>query len=439
MIPNLLQSTIILFISNIIVRLLGFIYKIFLSHALGEHGLGIYHIVFNFLLICIALTTTGIPTTLSCLVSKNKALNNKHNTNILFVSTLYISICFSLFISFCVYIFKDFLSIKLLNSKDLHLFIVSICPAIIIVTLSNILRSYYYGARKVIIPAISQILEQISRISLVYIIIMFIDNKLLNCYVALIGISIGEIINTLIMLICIYKDDYLDNKFIINSKDFYSSSIEVFKLSLPLTCNKMSHILLQSFSSLMIPSRLVLSGFSTSQALNLYGVINGIVLPFIYLPFTLGSALVVNLIPSLSREVALHNTKLIHKKIHYSLVLTLFVGIISSSIIYFWGPDLCILLFNNSSAGIYLKCLYILPTFMCLNQTLSGILHALGKELYCSLNTILSMIFQIILFYFLLPIKSLNIFAYIYVSIGVSILTFILHSIVLFKSLKIYK
>ena len=90
-IPNLLLATIILSVSNIIVRGLGFIYKIFLSNIIGEQGLGIYHIVFNFLMICIALTTTGIPTALSCLISANNTLKNKKETNILFISTLYVS------------------------------------------------------------------------------------------------------------------------------------------------------------------------------------------------------------------------------------------------------------------------------------------------------------------------------------------------------------
>ena len=51
-----------LFVSNFIVRGIGFLYKIFLSNAIGETGLGIYNMIFNFLLICIAITTTGIPT-----------------------------------------------------------------------------------------------------------------------------------------------------------------------------------------------------------------------------------------------------------------------------------------------------------------------------------------------------------------------------------------
>ena len=117
-IPNLLLSTIILAISNIIVRGLGFIYKIFLSNIIGEQGLGIYHIVFNFLMICIALTTTGIPTALSCLISTNNTLKDKKQTNIFFISTLYISFFIAFIISIFVSIHSEFFSDIFLHNQN---------------------------------------------------------------------------------------------------------------------------------------------------------------------------------------------------------------------------------------------------------------------------------------------------------------------------------
>ena len=96
-------------------------------------------------------------------------------------------------------------------------------------------------------------------------------------------------------------------------------------MSVPITCNRMSNILINSISSMIVPSRLALSGLSYYQSLSMYGVINGMVMPFIYLPFTLGSALVVNLIPSISQEVTLKNIK-VKVKINFAILLTLFVG-----------------------------------------------------------------------------------------------------------------
>lgn len=207
-------------------------------------------------------------------------------------------------------------------------------------------------------------------------------------------------------------------------------------MALPITCNRMSSVVLQSVSSMIVPSRLVLSGISYTQSIGLYGVICGMVMPFIYLPFTIGSALVVNLIPSISQEVALNKMKNVKIKIYYAVVLTVGVGIISSLFFYFFGEELCLIVFNNKTAGVYLKAMFLAPLFLSLNQTLSGILHSIRKEVISSVNTIVGMVIQVITIYFLLPIPSLNMYAYIYAITATAILTTILHSIVLIKALK---
>ena len=435
-VPNLVLSTIILFISNLIVRVVGFLYKIFLTRVMGDTYLGIYHMIFNFLLICVALTTTGIPTALSCLVAKRKALNDKHSTNVLFISTLYVSFFISLIISLATSFSSSFLSLKLLHNSKLNLFILAICPSIVIITISNVLRSYYYGIKKVTIPAIGQILEQVSKIIFVISLVLYINNKGMSCYIALLGISIGEATNILFMTFYLYKDSNLYNKYTISIRDFYNASVETLKMSIPITCNRMSNVILQSVSSMMVPSRLVASGISYSKSLSMYGVISGMVMPFVYIPFTVGSALVVNLIPSISQEMALKKYNIVLKKIKYSLILTFTVGIISSAFFYLFGNKLCILVFHNKLAGTYLKAIYLAPLFLSLNQTLSGILHSIRKEFASSVNTILGMVIQLIALYFLLPIPKLNIYAYIYAITIVSAFTCLLHIIVLLRAIK---
>ena len=435
-IPNLVLSTIILFISNLIVRILGFLYKIFLSRVMGDVGLGIYHMIFNFLMICIALTTTGIPTALSCLVAKENALQDKKDANIFFISTLYIAFFISLFISIIISFSSNYLSFRLLHDENLNLFILSICPAIVMITISNVLRGYFYGIKKVLVPAIGQIIEQITRILFVFLLTMYITDKAMICYITLLGISIGEATNVIYMTVCLYKESSLYNRFTMRLRDFYYSSMETLKMALPITCNRMSSVVLQSVSSMIVPSRLVLSGISYTKSIGLYGIICGMVMPFVYLPFTIGSALVVNLIPSISQEVALNKIKNIKTKIYYAVVLTLGVGIFSSLFFYFFGEKLCLLIFNNKTAGIYLKTIFLAPLFLSLNQSLSAILHSIRKEVISSVNTILGMVIQVIAIYFLLPIPSLNMYAYIYAITLTSIFTTILHIITLIKALK---
>lgn len=435
-IPNLVLSTIILFISNIFARGFGFIYKIFLSNAMGETALGVYQMIFNFLMICIALTTTGIPTALSCLVAKEHALKDKKDANIFFISALYSAFLIAFVISMIVSFSSNYISLRLLHDENLNLFVLAICPAIVIITISNILRSYFYGIKKVAIPAIGQIIEQINKITFVVLIIMFMKDDALICYIALLGISIGEASNVLFMTFALYRENSLYNKFTIRLKDFYTASTSTLKMAVPITCNRMSSIVLQSVSSMIIPSRLMLSGMTNIQAMGTYGVIAGMVTPFIYVPFTIGSALVVNLIPSLSQEIALNKYCSAMKQIKFALLLTLSVGIFCSLFYYFAGEELCNIIFHNKSAGTYLKAMSLAPLFLSLNQTLSSILNSIRKEVISSVNTILGMVIQVIALYFLLPIPSLNIYAYVYVVTATSIFTTICHSVVLIKALK---
>ena len=318
----------------------------------------------------------------------------------------------------------------------LNLFILAICPAIVLITLSNVLRSYFYGIKKVIVPAVGQILEQISRILFLILVYYYIKNDHLLCYSALIAISIGEMINIIFITVNLYYDSNLYRKLIINIDDFKHASFEMLKMSIPITCNRMSSIVLQSISSIIIPSRLILANMSYTQALGAYGIISGMVMPFVYLPFSVGSALVVNLIPSISSEVALKNNSFLIKKIKYSIALTLIVSILCSLLFYFFAKPLCILFFKNEVAGVYLKSMFLAPIFLSLNQTLSAILHGIRREFISSFNTILGMAIQLIFLYFLLPIPSLNIFAYIYVVTGIAIFTTLLHSIALLHALK---
>lgn len=438
-IPNLIFSTIILFISNFIVRILGFIYKIFLSRIVGESGLGIYHILFNFLMASIALTTTGIPTALSCLVANKNALKDNHTKNILFISTLYISFFISFTLSLLISLNAKYLSVKLFNDSKFYLLILGISPAVVAITISNVLRGYYYGIKNATVPAIGQVIEQVCRMLFVFTIISYIKKDSLNCYIAVLGISIGEIANIFFITCCLYKNSNLSNKYKINIKDFYNSSIETLKMSLPLTCNRMSHILLSSISSMIIPSRLALSDLSYHQSLSIYGIISGMVMPFIYIPFTLGSALVVNLIPSISQEISLKNYKTIKLKTLYAVLLTLFVGSLCSIVFYLFGDKLCLIVFKNSSAGIYLKSMFLLPLFTSLNQTLSAILHGIRKEIESSIITISTMVIQLILLYILLPIPSININGYIYTTTLTAMLSSFLHTIVLYRSFKFPK
>ena len=91
-----------------------------------------------------SLTTTGIPTALSCLVAKKCPTRQKMQIYfyIYFICSIFISLLISLIVSFN----STYLSFRLLQ-RNLNLFVLSICPAIVIISISNVLRGYFYGIK----------------------------------------------------------------------------------------------------------------------------------------------------------------------------------------------------------------------------------------------------------------------------------------------------
>lgn len=140
---------VILFIFNFIVRIFGFLYKIFLLRVLGEIGLGIYYMIFNFLMICLVVIIIGIFIVFSCLVVKRKVLNDRYNINVLFILILYILFFVVLIIFIVVFFNSFFLLFKFLKDVKLNLFILVVCFVIVIIIFLNVLRGYYYGIKNV--------------------------------------------------------------------------------------------------------------------------------------------------------------------------------------------------------------------------------------------------------------------------------------------------
>ena len=62
---KLIKGALILTAAGFISRLMGFFFRIFLSHAFGEENVGLYQLVFPVYALCLSVSTSGIQTALS--------------------------------------------------------------------------------------------------------------------------------------------------------------------------------------------------------------------------------------------------------------------------------------------------------------------------------------------------------------------------------------
>lgn len=408
---SILKGTIILTLAGFITRVIGFLYKIFLSKAMGAEWLGIYQLVFPVYGIAFTIYATGIQTSISKLVATEMGKKNHKNVGKILRLGLLISFSLAIILSLLLYRFSDIVarSFLLEPRSASSLRILAIVFPFCAITSS--INGYYYGLKKAGVPASTQLLEQIIRVIVVYIAARTMGNGdfAVTCETAVLGLVIGEIVSSLYNIFSLlltkppkcmpYPMSYphakpLRRKIILKN---------ILALSIPLSSNRLLINILHSIESALIPTMLKRFGLSSSEALTSYGTLVGMAVPFIMFPTAVINSLAVLLLPTVSEAQATDNRHMLGKTTSVSIKYSLIIGIVSLAIFLLFGKSLGIYIFHSEEAGNYLLTLAWLCPLIYLTTTLGSIINGLGKTHITFINSIMGACVKLLLVIVLIP------------------------------------
>ena len=297
-----IKGTLLLTFTGLLSRLLGFFYRIFLSHTIGAHGLGLFQLVLPLQLLVMAVCASGIQSAISRLTASETALHTPRHAGDYFIIGTIFSIMLSLFLSWILYTHADFWATQILKESQTAFLIQILSFSIPLSTLHTCVNSYYFGRKKAGFPAGAQLLEQIFRVGGCYVLYLIFESqkRTITPAIAVGGNLIGEIASSFISLFAVSmhlkKTDYTFSH-IKNSGRILKN---LFQISMPLTLNKILLTVLSSMEVILIPARLQMSGLSAKDALSIYGVFTGMALPLILFPATITNSAAVMLLPSIT-------------------------------------------------------------------------------------------------------------------------------------------
>jgi len=110
MIKSLLKGTLILTVTGLITRVLGFLYKIYLSNILGSVNLGIYQLVFPIFGIAYTLYVSGIQTAISQMIAATSKDRKQHK--IICIKAILLSLCIAIVLCLGTYYFADKIAVS---------------------------------------------------------------------------------------------------------------------------------------------------------------------------------------------------------------------------------------------------------------------------------------------------------------------------------------
>lgn len=431
----LFRGAIILSLGGIFTKIIGAVYRIPLTNILGAEGIGIYQLVFPLYILLLTISSTGVPSAISRLISEEQ--DEKAAKNIFKVALWSLIILGGLLT--IVLILLAPLIAKMQGNILVKKSYYAIAPSVFFVAGISVYRGYFQGKLKMAPTALSQIIEQVFKAGFAIMFsILFMPDVLKAVFFTVLSVSISELI-ALIFLMGYYNFTYRKKGKLLKSnqagkednvkieEDVFSNANftqknsfkikpvlkSIFKISIPVTIAALLLPLSQLIDSVFVVN------FLNAQNLNgtlLYGLLTGPVFSIISLPVVIASSIAAVALPLISRARIKNDYEGLNKKIAYSLKFTFLVSIPCALMMFLYSYEISKFLYgglgfeNISILSNLLKICSLSVIFLSLMQVTVSILVALKKVYVAIITLSLAIIFKIILNIILLPIPFLNIY-----------------------------
>ena len=155
-----IKQAAILAVASLLVRLLGFLYRLPLTDMLGDEGNGIYSAGFYLYNFFLVMSSAGLPAAISKIVSEKVALKEYRNVKKTFKMSLILSSTVGLISSIIMFVSARFFC-NIIGSPNSYYTILTLSPTVFIVSAMSVFRGYFQGLGTTVPTAISQVIEQI--------------------------------------------------------------------------------------------------------------------------------------------------------------------------------------------------------------------------------------------------------------------------------------
>ncbi len=401
-------------LSNMVTGIISFIFSIVLSRKLGAEGLGLYGLIMPIYSLLLCITSDGLITAVSkitALYFSRRDIKNLNRT----LHTVLVFVFFSAFnVALIALLLRKGIAAYLVRDLRAETAIKCLCPAVLFVPLSAVIKGYFYGLGKYMVTSSIDIVEKLLRVVILLSVISIckpvnVDKTVAIAYLAL---AVGELVS-MTMLFASYKIQRSKIKPVTGkSKSRIQLLFDVLVISVPLGLNGILSSILSAVSALMLPRRLVAAGLTYSGALSAIGKFSGMALNISYLPSIIIGSMLTVLVPELSLNMSRKDFWSAEERIAQVLKLSFAVGIATAAICLSLPETLGYLFYQRNDLGNMIRFSSLICLFSFVSSPTFGILNALGKQNILLRNSTIISLEGLFLTFIFASIPRLNIYGY---------------------------
>ncbi|MFD1705516.1 stage V sporulation protein B [Siminovitchia sediminis] len=388
-----LKGTLILMAAGLVTRLLGFINRIVLARVVGEEGVGLYMMAYPTLILVVTITQLGLPVAISKAVAEADIKGDQQKIKRILAVSLAVTGTLSLIFTPALFILGPLLSNILFTDSRTIYPLLAITPIIPIVAVSSVIRGYFQGKQNMKPSAVSQVLEQAVRITL----IAFLTKTFLPYGIeyAAAAAMVASVIGELISLLYLFAMFKLKKRFPVR-KNFWhalkggrTTFHELMNVALPTTGSRMIGSLSWFFEPIIVSQSLLIAGVAAGIATKQYGLLTGYALPLLTLPSFITFSLATSLVPAISEANAVRNHQLVEYRLQQALRFALLSGGLSVVILFTFSEPLMKLIYGTENGAYFIQLMAPFFIFHYYQGPLQAILQALDLAKAAMINSLI--------------------------------------------------
>lgn len=453
---SFMKNVAMLMIAQILIKILGFVYRLVIINieGFGDIGNGYYDAGYTVYSLLLTLSSVGIPTIISKLVSERVATGDHKGAYRIFKTSLKIFTLIGAFFSLVLFFGADIIARKILNVPDVKYVLMVLAPAIMFVASSAVLRGYFAGLGSMKSTSVSQTLEQffncVLTITFVYALvgkdpaIMAAGGNLSTTLAILISFTYLVIFYKRrrkgIMAECeaqtVEQEDKTTGKLI---KTIFAISIPMTIGSLISVINNMidtvtiSNCIQTAFSGILEGGKAALE----AKAMELSGVLSKVV-TIIHLPLAITGAFCTALVPAISSAISVKDYATVNKRLSFSFFASILLIMPCAAGLVALAEPILKLIYPAASNGANILVLStITMIFVSLNYVVEGGLYGFGKVHIPAIALAIGGVVKLILNIILISNPEINILGAVISSIACQVILFVICMYYLNKEIKL--
>lgn len=382
---------------NLLLRLVGTSFQVYLSSRIGAEGIGLLQLTMSVGSMAMVAGMAGIRTATMYLTAEEIGKGRPKNVSWVLSACLLYSIVCSGCVGTGVYYFAPQIAVNWIGNQQiipaLRLFAVFLPVS----CLSGVMTGYFTGANRIGTLAAVEVAEQLFCMvcTVLFLTLWAGHDPGKACQSVVLGSCLGGCLT----LCCLVILRLLERQKPANK---IPMGHRLANTAVPLAIADDLRTGISTVENLMVPKRLALYP-GTSSALADFGTISGMVFPVLMFPAAILFGLTELLIPELARCRAAGSKKRIQYLVTKSLRVALLYGCLCSGILYLTAKPLSLQLYKSHDAGKYLTWFSLLAIMLYCDLITDAMIKGLGQQKASVRYNIITNIMDVVLLFILLP------------------------------------